>query len=85
MSADLISLSHQRDQGYHAWLSFAGSVIDPTVLFTLTVGGDDEHSARPLYIDRNGVTYPSGRELRYNGLRRFSVSDLQQFPNLFLL
>ncbi|MCS4089650.1 hypothetical protein [Rhizobium sp. BK176] len=85
LSADLIALSHQQDQGYHVWLSFAGSLIDPTVLFTLTLGEDDEHSARPLYIDNNGVTYPPGRDLRYNGLRRFSVSDLQQFPSLFLL
>ncbi|MQX74418.1 hypothetical protein GHK43_33440 [Sinorhizobium meliloti] len=46
------------------------------MLFTLTVGEDDEHLARPLYVDRNRITYSSGRGLRYRGLRRFSVADL---------
>jgi hypothetical protein len=84
LSRDLIALADSQNQGYHAWLTFAGTVIDPTVLFTLTLGEQDSRQATPLYIDQTGATHPSGRQLRYRSLRRFSVADLQQYSSLLL-
>lgn len=77
LAADLPYLTATEGLGYHAWLSFAGSIIDPTIRYSIPSDEPNSNSV-PLYISRDGTFHPPGLRPRYKSLREFTFTDFDE-------